>query len=158
MVRAKKDGRILIGKEKGNEISIALRGDKWGVVHWSPTGEVLGVGAQGNASLNGNDLLLADFHYMVSSLDGKGLNKSTEILFLPNSYGKVSLRNKLIDFVLAGSIKNGRWVTEAKLSVEKKGEAISFEIPSKYREKVFLLLNEKRKIEIDREESFHIIE
>ena len=85
-----------------------------GMVATSRTGQVIALGASGEAWVGGRQLLAGDAQVICLSLDDVGLHRSSAVLLCPFSTGKAQLRSRRAwrdPVVLLGDIVGGSWRT-----------------------------------------------
>ena len=114
-----------------SSIEIALEGGKTGLIRIDKSGKLLAVESQGLVKVNGIELYKIKGHFAISSLDGKDLRTSQEMLVLPFGDGELSLPSTLSKLgIQRGEIVGGAWHPLGKIShdVFKVSGASEFDI------------------------------
>jgi len=94
----------------GTNVEISLAGGKAGIVRFNKSGKLLAVESQGPVKVNGTEAYDVRGHFAISSLDGKDLRESLEVLVLPFGPGELRLPSQMSRLdVQRGEIVNGKW-------------------------------------------------
>jgi len=115
-------------KWEGVEMELAERST--GFVHLSSKGELLAVEGQGKVKVKGREIVDGEGHFVLLSLDGKGIDVSSSLLLIPLEEGKVEIfrRGKSRLIGESGEIEKGNWRKISSPMISQQGNKMAVEI------------------------------
>lgn len=117
---------------KWDEVEVELAERSTGFLHISSKGEVLAVEGQGKVHLGRREIVRGKGHFVLLSLDGKGIEESRSLLLVPLEEGTIEV-NRKSDIKLyseSGEIEKGKWRSISSPKVRQIEGKISLEISS----------------------------
>ncbi len=130
-VNPENTSKSIIVTSPGTSVEIIIEGGKTGLVRFGKSGKLLAVESQGLVKVNGTEAFDIRGHFAVSSLDGKDLRESMELLVLPFGPGELRLPSRMAKLdVQRCEIVNGKWQKLGSISrgVVNVSEATDFDL------------------------------
>lgn len=112
------------------KVEIELGERATGFLHLSPKGEILAVEGQGKVQIEGKEIVRGEGHFVLISLDQKGIQESTSLLLIPLQEGKIVVRRKDTTKLLieSGEIENGKWRKISSPSLKQEKDRVTIDI------------------------------
>jgi hypothetical protein len=126
-------------KWEGMEIELAERST--GFIHLSSKGDLLAVEGQGKVKIKEREIVNGGGHFILLSLDGRGIEASSSLLLIPLEDGKIEILRKDKKKLIAesGEMEKGNWRRISSPKVSQKGNRTAVEISQAERFSLVLL-------------------
>jgi len=134
-------------KWEEEEVEIELADRATGFLHLSAQGEPLAVEGQGTVRLKGREIVKGNGHFILLSLDQKGIEESHSLLLIPLEEGRVEISRRDGAKLLAesGEIAEGKWRRISSPKVSQRQDEISLEISPSERWTLVILGDDMKK-------------
>jgi hypothetical protein len=135
-------GRSVTLSTKAGRVKMDLGVQRQGAVVVNANGGITALEAQGSVALNGKPLVTTSGHFMLTTLDGRDVRQSTEIMILPIGPGRITVHSSAAwtqPIVKLGQARDGSWLTLDEIEPVKSAGALSFSWDEVQAPSMFLL-------------------
>ncbi len=126
---------------KWRNVEIELAERSTGFLHLSSKEGLLGVEGQGKVRLNGKEIVKGNGHFILLSLDQRGVEESHSLLIIPLQEGSIEIKRKDRTKLEgeSGEIENGKWRKISTPLIKQTSDHITINISSTERWTLLLL-------------------